>query len=145
MIKTVRHVGIVVKKIDDVLPFYHNLLNLRIVKKTVEPEKFINPLLNLTGCQLITVKLATEDGTTLIELLEFASNNGSELQVRELFTSGLSHIALTVENLDSLYTRLIRAGIQFISPPITSPDGLARVAFCRDPVGTYLELVEELK
>ena len=144
MIKTVRHVGIVVKKIDDVLPFYRDLLNLRIVKKTNEPEKFINSLLNLTNSQLITVKLATEDGETLIELLEFISQPVTKQYTRELFTPGISHIALTVKNLEYVYTKLLNAGIQFISSPLTSPDGFAKVAFCRDPAGNYLELVEEL-
>ena len=144
MIQTIRHVGIVVKSIDDVLPFYRDLLNLKIVKKNDEPENFINSLLKLTNCQLITVKLATENGETLIELLEFISHPGTMQDNREIFTRGISHIALTVKNLDLVYTKLFKAGIQFFSPPLTSPDGLARVTFCRDPAGNYLELVEEL-
>ena len=144
MIQTVRHVGIVVNKIDDILPFYRDLLNLRIVKKTNEPEKFINSLLKLTNCQLITVRLATEDGETLIELLEFISHPGTKQDNMELFAPGISHIALTVKNLESVYAKLLNSGIQFISPPLTSPDGLARVVFCRDPAGNYLELVEDL-
>lgn len=145
MIQTVRHVGIVVTKIDDVLPFYRDLLNFRIVKKTNEPENFVNSLLNLTNCYLITVKLATEDGETLIELLEFRSHPGTKQDNREIFTPGISHISLTVKKLESVYTKMLNAGIEFISPPLTSPDGLAKVAFCRDPAGTYIELVEELK
>lgn len=144
MIQTVRHVGIVVKSIDDVLPFYRDLLNLMIVKKTNEPENFINSLLKLTNCQLITVKLATEDGETLIELLEFRSHPGTSQDNMELFTPGISHIALTVKNLELVYAKLLNAGIQFISPPLTSPDGFAKVVFCRDPAGNYLELVEAL-
>ena len=99
----------------------------------------------MNNCQLKTVKLTTEDGLTLIELLEFTSHQTFEQENREVFTQGLSHIAFTVENLNSLYVKLLGEGIKFISPPLTAPDGLAKVAFCRDPVGTYLELVEELK
>jgi catechol 2,3-dioxygenase-like lactoylglutathione lyase family enzyme len=145
MIRRVRHIGIVVKKIDDLLPFYRDSLKLRIVKQADEPETFINHLLDLNNCQLKTVKLTTEDGLTLIELLEFTSHQTFEQENREVFTQGLSHIAFTVENLNSLYVKLLGEGIKFISPPLTAPDGLAKVAFCRDPVGTYLELVEELK
>ena len=115
------------------------------MKQADEPETFINRLLNLDNCQLKTVKLTTEDGLTLIELLEFASHHSFEQENREVFTTGLSHIAFTVEDLDSLYVKLLDEGIQFISTPLTAPDGLAKVAFCRDPAGTYLELVEELK
>jgi catechol 2,3-dioxygenase-like lactoylglutathione lyase family enzyme len=144
MIRRVRHIGIVVKKIDDLLPFYRDSLKLRIVKQADEPETFINHLLDLNNCQLKTVKLTTEDGSTLIELLEFVSHHHSFEQENRVFTTGLSHIAFTVKNLDILYRKLIGDGIQFLSPPLLSPDGLAKVAFCRDPAGNFLELVEEL-
>ena len=144
MIRTVRHVGIVVKKIDDVLPFYQNLLGLKLEKRAHEPEEFVNRLLGLSHCKLITVKLAAEEGETVIELLEFASHSGNQAALPELTCTGITHIAFTVKNLDELYQKLTLAGIAFISPPLKSPDGYAKVAFCRDPAGNYLELVEVL-
>jgi catechol 2,3-dioxygenase-like lactoylglutathione lyase family enzyme len=144
MIRTVRHVGIVVKKIDDLLPFYRDLLGLKLVKKAHEPEKFVSSLIGISHCQLITVKLAAEKGETLIELLEFASHPGNQAADPELTRPGITHIAFTVKNLDELYQKLTVAGIAFISPPLKSPDGFAKVAFCQDPAGNYLELVEVL-
>lgn len=144
MIKTVRHVGIVVKKINEILPFYRDLLGLKLVKMAHEPEVFASGLLGLSHCQLITVKLAADDGETLIELLEFASHPGNHAADAELTRPGITHIAFTVRNLDELYQKLILAGITFVSPPSKSPDGFAKVAFCRDPAGNYLELVEAL-
>ena len=49
---------------------------------------------------------------------------------------------LTVSDLDGLYARLTQNGVQFLSPPQLSVDGRARVAFCADPDGSMLELVE---
>ncbi|MFA4848327.1 MAG: VOC family protein [Methanoregula sp.] len=144
MIRTVRHVGIVVKKIDDLLPFYRDLLGLKLVKMVHEPEVFASDLLGLSHCQLITVKLAADDGETLIELLEFASHPGNHAADAELTSPGITHIAFTVRNLDELYQKLTLAGITFVSPPSKSPDGFAKIAFCRDPAGNYLELVEAL-
>jgi len=144
MVRTVRHVGIVVKKIDDVLPFYCDLLGLKLVKEAHESEAFASRLLGLSHCQLITVKLAANEGETLIELLEFASHPCNHDEDPELTRPGITHIAFTIRNLDELYQKLTLAGIAFISPPLKSPDGLAKVAFCRDPAGNYLELVESL-
>jgi catechol 2,3-dioxygenase-like lactoylglutathione lyase family enzyme len=144
MTRTVRHVGIVVKKIEEILPFYRDLLGLKLVKKSDEPTRFINPLLNLTGCQLITVKLSADEGTTLIELLEFTSYPDNPSPLPDLIRPGISHIAFTVKDLDLLYKKLTQVGIVFISPPLKSPDGHAKVAFCKDPAGNYLELVEEM-
>ncbi|WP_394698718.1 VOC family protein [uncultured Methanoregula sp.] len=140
----VRHVGIVVKKIDDVLPFYRDLLGLKPVKKANEDSAFVSHILGLRGCRLVTVKLGAENGETLIELLEFASHPVDPALLPGLTCPGITHIALTVRDLDKMYRRLTRAGISFISPPSRSPDGFARVAFCKDPAGNYLELVEEL-
>ena len=39
---------------------------------------------------------------------------------------------------------LTEEGIEFNYPPQTSPDGKVKVAFCRDPDGTLIEMVEEL-
>jgi catechol 2,3-dioxygenase-like lactoylglutathione lyase family enzyme len=144
MIRNVRHVGIVVQKIDDLLPFYRDLLGLKPVKKAHEPEEFASSLLGLSHCQLITVKLAAEEGETLIELLEFASHSGNQGADTELTRPGITHIAFAVKNLDELYQKLTFAEIEFISPPLKSPDGFAKVAFCRDPAGNFLELVEAL-
>lgn len=144
MTRAVRHVGIVVKKIDDVLPFYRDLLGFSVVKRSDEPVEFVSRLLGMRRCQLVTVKLSADKGKTLVELLEFASSPDAPAGSPGLDLPGISHIALTVTNLDRLYRKLSRVGIQFISPPLTSPDRKAKVAFCRDPSGTWLELVEEL-
>ena len=95
MIRTVRHVGIVVKKIDDVLPFYRDLLGLKMVKKAHEPKQFINHLIGLSRCHLVTVKLAADEGATLIELLEFASHPSNHAAAPALFNPGITHIAFT--------------------------------------------------
>jgi len=143
MIRTVRHVGIVVKSIGTILPFYRDILGLKVVREAQEPAPFIDQLLGFSGCSLITVKLASDEGETLIELLEFQSPAVHSFPQSGLSDPGITHIALTVRNIDDLYSRLIKEGIEFVSPPIISPDGHAKVAFCQDPSGNYLELVEE--
>ena len=144
MTRAVRHVGIVVKKIDDLLPFYRDMLGMKMMKRTDEHSPFISRLLALRGCQLVTVKLSADEGKTLIELLEFTSQKDNGNSSTELTGPGITHIALTVRDLDRLFRNLTKAGVAFISPPLTSPDGQAKVAFCYDPAGNYLELVEEL-
>lgn len=143
MTKSVRHVGIVVKKISEILPFYQDMLGLKIVKRTNEPSPFVSRLLGIRGCRLVTVKLAADNGTTLVELLEFESPVGNPRGETSLSSPGITHIALTVKDLESLYRKLSKHNVSFLSPPVLSPDGRAKVAFCRDPAGNYLELVEE--
>ena len=56
-----------------------------------------------------------------------------------------SFIVRFYKDLDDVYSRFTKEGIEFINSPHLSADGLAKVAFCRDPDGFFIELVEEMK
>ncbi len=140
MIKEVRHVGIVVNNMENSLKFYRDLLGLKVIKDMDEQGVYIDNMLSLDNVQVKTVKLSADTGNTLIELLDFKSHNDNE--VRNFYTIGASHIALTVDNLEDLYKHLSANNIKFNAPPQKSPDGIVKVTFCNDPDGTPIELVE---
>lgn len=142
--KAIRHIGIVVSDIDKALCFYRDLLGLKIVKDMNEAGDYIDNISDLKGVQVRTVKMAADDGN-LIELLYYSSHSGNPDRKRLINQIGCSHVAFTVENLNEEYDRLTKAGIQFNAPPQRSPDGYAKVTFCKDPDGSPIELVEVLK
>ena len=127
---------------ENSLKFYQDLLGLKIIKDMDEQGGYINNMLSLDGVQVRTVKLSAGMGNTLIELLDFKSHNDNE--IRNFYTIGASHVALTVDNLEDLYKHLSENNIKFNAPPQESPDGLVKVTFCNDPDGTPIELVEIL-
>ena len=47
--------------------------------------------------------------------------------------------------MDKIYLDLLELGLKFNKNPQRSPDGKAKVCFCRDYDGTLIELVEELE
>lgn len=143
-IKSIRHSGIVVKDIEKSLRFYRDLLGLKVESYNEEKGDYIDNLLSLENTCVITVKLSADTGSTLIELLEFKSHPDNTLSKRSLYTLGPSHVAFTVYDVDILYEKLKNAGIFFNSPPLNSPDGKARVIFCKDPDDNYLEFVQIL-
>ena len=142
--KAVRHIGIVVGDMERSLGFYRDLLGLKVFRVMDEAGDYLDKMLALSEVQVKTVKLAADSGETLVELLAFASHQGGRHSKRRIYSIGPTHIAFTVDNLDSLYQRLMQAGLSFYSPPQRSPDGYAKVAFCEDPDGTPIELVEVL-
>ena len=142
MIKEVRHIGIVVKNIENSLKFYRDLLGLKIVRDMNEHGDHLDNMLSLDNVQVRTVKLSVNKNITLIELLEFKSHNDNG--VRNFYTIGASHVAFTVENIEKLYQDLSKKDIKFNAPPQKSPDGLVKVTFCKDPDGTPIELVQIL-
>ena len=128
---------------ENSLKFYRDLLGLKIIRDMNEHGDYIDSMLSLDNVQVRTVKMSADIGNTLIELLYFKSHTDDE--IRNFYTIGASHVALTVDNLDGLYKHLSANNIRFNAPPQKSPDGLVKVTFCNDPDGTPVELVEIIK
>lgn len=144
MLTEFRHIGIVVNDLDVSLRFYRDLLGLKVLKQMEEGGKFIDKVLGLQDVQVTTVKMGFGQHT-LIELLHYdrlSRKNGSP--VKEICINGLTHIAFTVKNLEETYDRLKKHGVGFVSEPEISPDRYAKVTFCKDPEGNFIELVEVL-
>ena len=127
---------------ENSLKFYRDLLGLKIIRDMDEHGAYIDNMLSLDDAQVRTVKLSAGVGNTLIELLDFKSHNDNE--IRNFYTIGASHVALTVDNLEDLYKHLTENNVKFNASPQKSPDGLVKVTFCNDPDGTPIELVEIL-
>ncbi|MDO9580890.1 MAG: VOC family protein [Bacteroidales bacterium] len=142
MIKDIRHTGIVVVDLEASLHFYRDLLGFHIAKQMEEAGDYIDNISSLRNVKVTTVKMTSPSGQ-MIELLKYQSHP-AEQKNRQICEIGISHIAFTVDDLDIEYERLKDKGIQFNSPPQLSPDGYAKVTFCRAPEGTLIELVEVL-
>lgn len=143
--KAVRHFGIVTNDMGKALHFYRDLLDLQIKRDMQEEGEFIDTILGLQNVKVHTVKMLSQSGDTLVELLEYASHKGKKRENYEIFDVGASHIAFTVENVDEVCKKLEEQGVVFTCEPQVSPDGKAKVTFCFDPDGVPVELVEELK
>ncbi len=142
--KAFRHAGITVTDRERALHFYRDLLGLKIVTDSQDSGDYIDNMLALKGVKVNTIKMAADDGN-LIELLVYASHPRQPDTSREICAIGCTHIAFTVKNLDKEYERLTEAGVIFNAPPQFPPDGYAKVAFCKDPDGAFIELVEVLQ
>lgn len=137
-----RHVGIVVKDIDKSIDFYTRLLDFKIKKDQVEEGQYIDTFLDIEGVKVRTVKMTSENGG-MLELLKFESHPGYN-EAGYITRVGCSHVAFTISDADSLCAKLESENIRIINKPEISPDGGAKVFFCKDHDGTWLELVEEL-
>jgi lactoylglutathione lyase len=140
--KAVRHTGIVVKDLKKSLHFYRDVLGLKVKTEKREKGEFIDKLLSLDNVNVKIVKLSARDGN-LVELLHYGSHR-SNSTARCVYDTGYSHIAFTVDNIDHEYKRLKKEGIRFNSAPLSFPHGKAKVAYCKDPEGNFIELVEEI-
>ena len=98
---------------------------------------------NLNKVKVTTAKLKAPDGS-LIELLKFKNYKDKKKWSGKIYSTGLTHMAFSVKNLDKSYKILKKKGVIFNAPPQLSPDGFVKVTFCKGPENLFIELVEEL-
>ena len=138
----IRHTGIVVTDIDKSIEFYSQYFGFKTQKDLIESGEYIDNFCSMKGVEVRTVKMSLENGD-MIELLDFVSHP-EDNHDKKINHIGCTHIALTVDDLDSLYNRMKNDGVFFNCEPQSPPDGMAKATFCKDPDGTFIELVEIL-
>ena len=143
MIKTIRHTEIIVTKMDRALEFYRDLLGLEVVLDKEQEGEFFGKLIALAGVRMRVVMLQAPDGNK-VELFEFYSHPEKAPEKVETSDIGCSHIAIAIDDLDAAYEKFSQKGIQFNCPPVMSPDGYAKVAYCHATDGTLVDLVQIL-
>jgi catechol 2,3-dioxygenase-like lactoylglutathione lyase family enzyme len=136
-------VGIVVNDLEKSIHFWQELIGFKVVSDNIEPSPYIEELISLNASNLRTVKFSDNNGF-IVELLKFASpSNNSDWQ-GDLSTIGLTHIALTVENVEEVVNKLNEFSYTSLSKIMKSPNGQVKVVFINGPENLKLELVEVL-
>jgi catechol 2,3-dioxygenase-like lactoylglutathione lyase family enzyme len=141
---TTRHIGIVVNDLEKTRDFWINAIGFKLHIEVKEKSPYIDELLAIRDPGLTTIKLIDSNGF-IIELLKFENYQVGNSWSGDLKTTGLTHIALTVDNLDELVDRLKKENYQTLSEIKTSPNKKVRVLFIRGPEAIMLELVQELE
>lgn len=132
-----------VNDLEKNIDFWINTLGFELHIEALEESPYIDQLLDIKDPALKTVKLIDSKGF-IIELLKFENYQVGNSWSGDLKTTGLTHIALTVDNLDELIERLIKDNYQTVSDIKVSPNGKVKVVFIKGLEGLMLELVEEL-
>jgi len=143
--KTIRHFCVVISDLKRSLRFYRDLLGLKVDKEFNESGVYIDNILGLKNAIYHNVKMSAENGSTQIELAKVETHESEANTTENILKIGASHICFETEDLDALYKRLVKDGVDFICQPQLVPQGVAKVTFCKDPDGTLIELVEILK
>ena len=132
-----------VNDLEKTRDFWINTLGFKLHVEAKEESPYIDELLAIKDPMLTTVKLIDSKGF-IIELLKFENYQVENSWSGDLKTSGLTHIALTVDNLDEIVAILRKLDYQTLSEIKTSPNKKVKVVFMRGPEGIMLELVQEL-
>ena len=129
--------GIVVHDLEKIKDFWINTLGFKLHIEAKEKSPYIDELLAIRDPGLTTVKLIDSKGF-IIELLKFENYQVGNFWTGDLKTTGLTHIALTVGNLDELADRLKKENYQTLSEIKISPNKKVKVLFVRGPEAIML-------
>jgi len=137
-------VGIVVNDLSKTKDFWMNTLGFKLHVEAIEESPYIEELLAIKDPALTTVKLIDSKGF-IVELLKFEKYQVENSWSGDLKTTGLTHIALTVDNLDELVDNLKEQNYTPLSNIKISPSKKVKVIFVKGPEAIMLELVQELE
>lgn len=144
MTTAIRHVGLVVADLEKSLKFWCDTMGFVVSRQMEESGPHIDAMMGLKDVRVTTAKLADSDGN-LLELLCFHSHPDKQKWEGKPYSTGLTHIALTVQDLDETLGRLKLLGASVPAEPQLSPDGQVKVIYVSGPEGVLLELVEVIK
>jgi methylmalonyl-CoA/ethylmalonyl-CoA epimerase len=125
----IAHVGIAVRALDEILPFYRDILGLPDV-----------PLDDADGARIAGLAA----GESLVELLEGQSPDSPITRFVARKGPGIHHICFAVDDLDATLARCRTAGIRLIDDaPRIGAEG-KRIAFLHPSAtgGVLIELTE---
>jgi catechol 2,3-dioxygenase-like lactoylglutathione lyase family enzyme len=142
IVKGVRHFGIICKDIKKSLNFYKDDLGLEVIQDFWDDSDYINEITGIIGAKVHMIKMRADDGTVL-ELLDYVSHPTESID-QEVYNVGACHIAFQVHDIRQAYSELSQKEVRFLSEPVLSSEGIAKVCFCLDPDNTRIELVEML-
>ena len=123
------HIGIAVRSLDEILPFYRDILDL--------PEE---PLDDADGASIVGLSA----GEPLVELLEAESPDSPIGRFVAKRGPGIHHICFAVDDLDAALERCRAAGIRLIDEAPRIGAEKKRIAFLHpsSTAGVLIELSE---
>jgi len=133
MITKIEHIGIVVKDLNRSLQRYTSLLDLKVEEiEEVKVENVVNRVAFLPI------------GETRIELVETTADTGLAAEFLKERGEGIHHVALEVEDLESVFSDLKSTGVEFLWGRIIQGSRGSKVAFFKAEEfnGVYIELVQ---
>src|SRR3954447_4314690 len=130
------HVGQCVTDLERSKRFYCELFGFTLEREINPPDESSAQLLSLTTPMGMTAAYLVRDGLVL-ELLHFAAEGQTQpFRPRTMNEPGLTHISLSVDDLDAVCAQVPEFGGEVIEST-----NIGAAVFVRDPDGQLLELL----
>jgi catechol 2,3-dioxygenase-like lactoylglutathione lyase family enzyme len=141
------HTGITVSNLERSLAFWRDVLGFEFSHTAHQRGEMAEEITGVKGAELKLAVLKAPGGHK-IELLEYlapADRKPANLRPCDV---GSVHVALLVDDLDTVLERIAASGWKAAGKPQTlcaGPNAGKRVVYVRDPDGTTIELMQPPK
>jgi catechol 2,3-dioxygenase-like lactoylglutathione lyase family enzyme len=138
------HTSFTVANLDRSLTFFRDRLGLEVVFVREVREDYFSRIVGLPSCVVKAALLRLPGSQHHVELFEYVEPRGQACSPRPC-DPGSSHLALVVDDLNGLFSRLRDQGVEFVSEPVLITAGSnkgAYGAYLRDPNGILIELFQ---
>jgi glyoxylase I family protein len=150
LIKSVDHINIVVSNLEKSVRFYTEILGFRIIRDAHLKGEWIERIVGLKRVEAKVVYVVANGGEPRIELLQYVSPKGELIKDNSHpNTLGLRHVAFQVDDIHTLYKKLILNNVTVFGEPVKVPSdvikhdaGQKTLLYFLDPDGVVLELAE---
>lgn len=145
-----RHSGVYVRDLDKMETFYRESFQMKqLVRLTVQADPLIEDLLGEEGAAAEISKLITQYGDLkkegdmleLVKVLTPEKENFALPKERPVYGIGVSHIALSVDDLDAAIETAKQLG-GVLRTKIHQMDSGRKCAFLTDPEGNWIEVIQ---
>jgi len=140
------HTGITVSNLERSLEFWQNVLGFEFSHRAHQTSEMASQITGVAGAE-IKLAVVKAPGGHKIELLEYLAppdrKQGVDLRPCDV---GSVHVALTVDNLDAVLSKIAASGWKAAGKPETlksGPNAGKRVVYVRDPDGTTIEFMQQ--
>jgi hypothetical protein len=136
-----RHIGLVTYNLSRSLNFWKNYIGFKyIVSNKLEDGNLIDKILKNKKTKIRSIKLKNKNNE-IVEIIYPLNFNKKKKKLHPL-NNGITHISITVNNLNSLYAKLRKRKVIFHTKPTLSLDKKVLMTYCKTPENCFLELVE---
>jgi catechol 2,3-dioxygenase-like lactoylglutathione lyase family enzyme len=137
------HAGVQVAELERSIAFYERL-GLELAARWTNGEEYVGRQVGYPGVVLQVAVMSIPGSDAVLELLEYQGVERAPIDPATA-NPGTGHFCLAVEDLEAIYTRLVKAGIECISPPQTptvGPNKGGRAIYMKDPDGYRVEMLQ---
>lgn len=138
------HTGITVSNLERSLAFWHDMLGFQLSHTAHQTGELAEEITGVAGAEIKLAVLKTAGGHK-IELLEYLAPVDRKRTDARPCDVGHVHVALLVDDLNTLLERIAGSGWKAAGKPQTlqtGPNAGKRVVYVRDPDGATIEFMQ---